>query len=74
MTPDPIIPEPAVHEMVCDADTPGEALFVCTDPACGRKVVVGKAVPTLTVVTRGNFAARHVGSQGGPVMGGVTIA
>ena len=53
------------HEMVCAADTPSEALFVCTDEACGRKVVVGKSRPRLTVIDRGDFSAQHVGSLGG---------
>ncbi|GIF02175.1 hypothetical protein Ari01nite_96390 [Paractinoplanes rishiriensis] len=71
---DPVDPEPAVHEMVCEAETPDEMLFVCTDSACGRKVVLGKSVPGLTAVVRGDFSARHIGSHGGPAFGDVTIA
>jgi len=56
------------HEMVCETETSSEALFVCTDDACGRRVVVGKSRPGLTVIDRGNFAARHVGGTGGVVM------
>ena len=61
------------HEMVCEAETATEALFVCRDEVCGRRVVVGKAQPRLTVIDRGNFAARHVGGTGGVGMAPLTI-
>ena len=61
------------HEMVCEAETSAEALFVCTDDVCGRRVVVGKSRPGLTVIDRGNFNVRHVGSTGGIVMAAVGV-
>ena len=51
--------------MACEAETSSEALFVCIDEACGRRVVVGKSRPRLTVIDRGDFSVRHVGSIGG---------
>ena len=62
------------HEMVCQAETFSEALFVCTDEACGRRVVVGKSPPRLTVIDRGDFSVRHAGSLGGLAWDGVTLA
>lgn len=64
----------ASHEMVCEAETAAEMLFVCTDEACGRRVVVGTSRPRLVVIERGDFSARHTGSRGGVTMGGVTAA
>ncbi|MFC3744487.1 hypothetical protein [Paractinoplanes deccanensis] len=64
----------ASHEMVCEAENAHEVLFVCTDDACGRRVVVGKARPGLTVIDRGDFSARHVGSLGGISIEGVDVA
>jgi hypothetical protein len=61
------------HEMVCEAETPAEALFVCTDAMCGRRVVVGKSRPSLTVLDRGDFAARHTGGTGGVAMHDVAV-
>lgn len=59
-------PSPAAsHEMTCEAETSSEALFVCTDEACGRRVVVGKSRPRLTVIDRGDFSVPHAGSLGG---------
>jgi hypothetical protein len=55
----------ASHQMACEAETPSEALFVCMDEACGRRVVVGKSRPSLSVIDRGDFSARHTGSLGG---------
>lgn len=55
----------ASHEMVCEAETPSEALFVCMDEGCGRRVVVGKSQPRLIVIDRGDFSVRHTGSLGG---------
>jgi len=54
----------ASHQMVCEAQTSSEALFVCTDEACGRRVVIGKSEPRLTVIVRGDFYARHAGTVG----------
>jgi hypothetical protein len=53
------------HKMVCETETSAEALFVCTDEACGRRVVVGKGRPRLVVIDRGEFWVRHTGSLGG---------
>ena len=62
------------HQMACEAETPSEVLFVCMEEACGRRVVVGKSRPRLTVIDRGNFSARHAGSLGGMAMDGVAVA
>jgi hypothetical protein len=59
--------------MVCEAETSSEALFVCTDELCGRRVVVGKSRPRLTVIDRGDFSARHAGSLGGVALDAVTV-
>ena len=64
----------ATHEMVCEAELPTEALFVCTDATCGRRVVVGKSPPRLMVIDKGDFAVRHVGGTGGIAMRDVVIA
>jgi hypothetical protein len=61
------------HEMVCETETSSEALFVCTDDGCGRRVVVGKARPGFTVIDRGNFAVRHSGGSGGVTMAPVVV-
>ena len=50
----------ARHEMVCETQTPTETLFVCE--TCGRRVVLGKLQPRLTVIDRGDFWALHSGS------------
>jgi len=60
--------------MVCEAETSSEVLFVCTDEACGRRVVVGKSRPRLTVIDRGDFSVRHTGSLGGMAFDGVAVA
>ena len=60
--------------MVCGAETSSEALFVCMDDACGRRVVVGKAEPRLIVIDRGDFSVRHVGALGGMAMDDVAVA
>ena len=62
------------HEMACEAETASEVLFVCTEEACGRRVVVGKSRPRLTVLDRGDFSVRHVGSLGGVAVAGVAVA
>ncbi len=64
----------ASHEMACEVQTPSEALFVCMDETCGRRVVVGKTWPRLTVIDRGDFWARHTGSLGGAAFDGVVLA
>jgi hypothetical protein len=62
------------HQMRCEAETAAEVLFVCRDEACGRRVVVGKSRPRLTVIDRGDFSVPHVGSIGGVVIDGVEAA
>ena len=74
MTIDPSYSPVLSHEMVCDAETAAEVLFVCTDEVCGRRVVVGKDRPRLVVVDRGDFSIRHTGSLGGVSMDGVRAA
>ena len=69
-TPPPV----AFHEMACEAETPSEVLFVCVDEACGRRVVVGKSRPGLTVIDRGDFSVRHAGSLGGVAVDEVAAA
>ncbi|XVU22325.1 hypothetical protein ACQPZJ_34335 [Actinoplanes sp. CA-054009] len=64
----------AFHEMICEAENANEVLFVCTDDSCGRRVVVGKSRPRLTVIDRGDFSARHVGSLGGISIEGVDVS
>jgi hypothetical protein len=62
------------HEMLCEAETAEEVLFVCADESCGRRVVVGKSRPRLTVIDRGDFSVRHSGSLGGVVIDDVVAA
>jgi hypothetical protein len=69
-TPSPV----AAHEMVCEAETSSEVLFVCVDEACGRRVVVGKSRPRLTVIDHGSFSVRHAGSLGGMAFDEVAVA
>ena len=64
----------ASHKMTCEAETSSEVLFVCMDEACGRRVVVGKSRPRLTVIDRGDFLVRHVGSLGGVAFDEVAVA
>jgi hypothetical protein len=64
----------ASHEMVCETETSSQALFVCTDDRCGRRVVVGKSRPGLTVLDQGEFSARHTGGTGGAMMSDVAVA
>jgi hypothetical protein len=59
--------------MACETETSSEALFVCTDEACGRRVVVGKSPPRLAVIDRGDFSASHTGSLGGVAVDAVTV-
>jgi hypothetical protein len=65
---------PSVHEMVCEAETSSEALLVCTTAACGRRVVVGKTRPRMTIVDQGDFMARHAWSLGGMSTAEVAMA
>lgn len=51
--------------MVNETSTDSEALYVCPVEGCGRRLVVNWRRPALTVVDRGDFFARHVGSSGG---------
>jgi hypothetical protein len=63
----------ASHDMICRTETASEALFVCADDSCGRRVVVGKSRPGLTVLVQGDFAVRHVGGTGGVAMGDAVV-
>ena len=74
MATDPLASPILSHTMVCDAETAVEALFVCTDETCGRRVVVGKGRPHLVVIDRGDFSIRHAGSLGGVAMDEVRAA
>ena len=67
-------PPMASHQMACEAETSSEVLFVCLDETCGRRVVVGKSRPRLTVIDRGDFSVRHAGSLGGLVLDEVAVA
>jgi hypothetical protein len=60
--------------MTCEVETSTEVLFVCMDEACGRRVVVGKSRPRLTVIDRGDFSVRHAGSLGGVAFDEVAVA
>ena len=71
---DPVASPVRSHKMVVDAETAAEALFVCTDQTCGRRVVVGKGRPRLVVIDRGDFAVRHAGSVGGVTIDEVQAA
>ena len=62
------------HEMACETETASEVLFVCLDESCGRRVVVGKSRPRLTVIDRGDFSVRHAGSLGGVAVDEVAVA
>ena len=64
----------ASHEMVCEAETAAEVLFVCAEESCGRRVVVGKSRPRLTVIDRGDFTVRHAGSLGAVAIDDVAAA
>ena len=74
MTPESTPSSVASHRVVCEAETSVEALFVCIDEACGRRIVVGKSPPRLIVIDRGDFSIRHAGSAGGLTMDAVAVA
>jgi hypothetical protein len=46
--------------MVAEARTDAEALYVCPEASCGRRLVVNWLRPSLTVLDQGDFWARHV--------------
>jgi hypothetical protein len=54
-----------VHVMVRDATTASEAVYVCEEAGCGRRLVINWHRPALTVIDRGDFFARHVGMPEG---------
>jgi hypothetical protein len=74
MAPSSTPPRAASHEMLCEAETVAEALFVCMDEGCGRRVVVGKSPPRVAVIDRGDFWVRHAGLTGGATIDQVTVA
>jgi hypothetical protein len=53
-----------VHRMVVESDNGREALFVCPEPACGRRLVV-KRPGGFVVIDQGDFFARHTGGTNG---------
>jgi hypothetical protein len=67
-------PSDLSHRMICETETAAEALFVCSDEECGRRVVVGKGRPRLVVIDRGQFLVRHAGSLGGVAIDEVEAA
>ena len=64
----------AFHNMSCEAENSNEVLFVCNEAACGRRVVVGKGRPRLTVIDQGDFSVQHFGSLGGISINAVVVA
>ena len=46
--------------MVNEGTTGGEAVYVCPEEGCGRRLVINWLRPALTVIDRGDFFARHV--------------
>jgi hypothetical protein len=53
-----------VHRMVVESDNGREALFVCPEPACGRRLVLQRG-GRLVVLDRGDFYALHTGGTNG---------
>jgi hypothetical protein len=51
--------------MVTEAKTDAEAVYVCPVDGCGRRLVINWLRPALTVIDRGDFWARHVGTSDG---------
>ncbi|WP_157018165.1 hypothetical protein [Cryptosporangium arvum] len=51
------------HELLIEAQMPGEVLYVCSRPDCGRRLVAG--VDGLTVIDKGDFFATHSGGSPG---------
>lgn len=54
----------AVHRMVVESDNGRETLFVCPEPACGRRLVLKRA-GGLVVLDQGDFFALHTGGTNG---------
>jgi hypothetical protein len=52
------------HRMVVESDNGREALFVCPEPACGRRLVL-KRPGGLVVLDQGDFYALHTGGTNG---------
>lgn len=61
-----------IHTMTYEGGTDADVVFACD--ACGRRVVVGKHVPRLVVLDRGDVFARHTGATGGLQVSGVIAA
>ena len=51
--------------MVNEAKNDAEAVYVCPVDGCGRRLVINWLRPALTVIDRGDFFARHVGTSDG---------
>lgn len=50
------------HQMHVEAHNGSEVLFVCSQEACGRRLVLQRGA--LVVIDQGDFHARHVGGIG----------
>jgi hypothetical protein len=62
------------HQMIAPDATADETLFVCTDDACGRRVVVNRRTGQLTVIDQGDFWALHSGNTlGVPISMGIGV-
>lgn len=51
--------------MVNEGTTDAEAVYVCPEEGCGRRLVINWRRPALTVIDRGDIFARHVATSGG---------
>ncbi len=51
--------------MVKEATNHAEAVYVCPVGGCGRRLVINWLRPALTVIDRGDFFARHIGTSDG---------
>ena len=49
------------HELLVEARTDDDVLFVCARSECGRRLIVGRS--GLTVLDRGDFFAFHSGGN-----------
>jgi hypothetical protein len=49
------------HQLLVEAQSDDDVLFVCERAECGRRLVVGRT--GLTVLERGDFFAHHSGGS-----------
>lgn len=54
----------STHRMVLESENGQEALYVCPEPACGRRLVL-KRSGGLVVLDQGDFYALHTGGTAG---------